>query len=62
VRQAVAGSGGTVGIHPVLMCNSDHANFTAKRISTLRLVTGFDEPQSNLRHMLRDRPGTTESG
>lgn len=52
VRQAVASSGGTIGIHPVLMTNSDHANFAAKDIPALRLVAGFDEPQSNLRHVL----------
>ncbi len=52
VRQAVAGSGGVVGIHPVLMTNSDHANFAAKGIPALRLVAGFDEPQSQLRHVL----------
>jgi len=52
VRQAVAGAGGAVGIHPVLMRNSDHANFAAKGIPALRLVAGFDEPRSNLRHVL----------
>jgi len=52
VRQAVAASGGAVGIHPVLMTNSDHANFAARGIPALRLVAGFDEPHSNLRHVL----------
>jgi hypothetical protein len=52
VRQAAAAAGAAVGIHPVLMTNSDHANFAAKRIPALRLVAGFDEPQSNLRHVL----------
>jgi Iap family predicted aminopeptidase len=52
VRQAVAEAGGTVGIHPVLMTNSDHANFAAKGIPALRLVAGFDEPRSQLRHVL----------
>jgi Zn-dependent M28 family amino/carboxypeptidase len=52
VRAAVASSGGVIGIHPVLMTNSDHANFAAKGIPALRLVAGFDEPQSNLRHVL----------
>ncbi len=52
VRQAVASAGGTIGIHPVLMTNSDHANFAAKGIPALRLVAGFDEPQSNLRYVL----------
>ena len=52
VRQAVAAVGGAIGIHPVLMRNSDHANFAAKGIPALRLVAGFDEPESKLRHVL----------
>jgi hypothetical protein len=52
VRAAVAASGGAIGIHPVLMTNSDHANFAAHDIPALRLVAGFDEPGSNLRHVL----------
>ena len=52
VRQAVAEVGGALGIHPVLMRNSDHANFAAQGIPALRLVAGFDEPGSNLRHVL----------
>ena len=34
------------------MTNSDHANFAAKGIPALRLVAGFDEQQSQLRHVL----------
>jgi aminopeptidase YwaD len=52
VRQAVSAAGGSIGIHPVLMSNSDHANFAAKGIPALRLVAGFDEPASQLRHVL----------
>ena len=52
VRQAVRAAGGSIGIHPVLMGNSDHANFAAKGIPALRLVAGFDEPGSQLRHVL----------
>ena len=52
VRSAVAAVGGAVGVHPVLMRNSDHANFAAQGIPALRLVAGFDEPGSNLRHVL----------
>jgi len=52
VRAAVAEVGGAVGVHPVLMRNSDHANFAALGIPALRLVAGFDEPGSNLRHVL----------
>jgi aminopeptidase YwaD len=35
-----------------LMANSDHFNFARGGIPALRLVAGFDEPQSNLRHVL----------
>ncbi len=34
------------------MENSDHANFAAAGIPALRLVAGFDRPESNLRHVL----------
>jgi Zn-dependent M28 family amino/carboxypeptidase len=52
VRSAVAAVGGVVAVHPVLMRNSDHANFAAQGIPAMRLVAGFDEPGSNLRHVL----------
>lgn len=35
-----------------LMANSDHANFAQAGIPALRLVAGFNEPTSNLRHVL----------
>jgi aminopeptidase YwaD len=35
-----------------LMTNSDHANFAAAGVPALRLVAGFDEPASQLRHVL----------
>ncbi len=34
------------------MSNSDHANFAAHGIPALRLLAGFDEPGSHLRHLL----------
>ena len=34
------------------MRNSDHANFAAHGIPALRLLAGFDEPASHLRHLL----------
>jgi Zn-dependent M28 family amino/carboxypeptidase len=34
------------------MANSDHANFTTYGIPALRLVAGFDQMDSNLRHVL----------
>jgi len=65
VREAAARAGCTVGTYPILMTNSDHANFAAKGIPALRLVAGFDEPQSQLRHVLtaadtRDKVAATE--
>lgn len=35
-----------------LMTNSDHANFAQAGVPALRLVAGFDEPGSHLRHVL----------
>jgi hypothetical protein len=48
-----------------LMANSDHANFAAHGIPALRLVAGFDEPGSLVRHVLtaadtRDKVSTGE--
>jgi hypothetical protein len=51
--QAAAGNAGlSVAVHLPLMRNSDHANFAAHGIPALRLLAGFDEPHSNLRHLL----------
>lgn len=52
VRDVSARAGLPVGVHLPLMENSDHANFAAHCIPALRLVAGFDEPGSNLRHVL----------
>jgi hypothetical protein len=35
-----------------LMTNSDHANFAQAGVPAMRLVAGFDEPGSQLRHVL----------
>jgi aminopeptidase YwaD len=35
-----------------LMANSDHANFAAHGIPAVRLIAGFDAPDSNLRLVL----------
>lgn len=45
--------------HLPLMSNSDHANFAAHGIPALRLVAGFDRPESRVRHILSadDLPG-----
>jgi Zn-dependent M28 family amino/carboxypeptidase len=34
------------------MANSDHANFAAHGIPALRLIAGFNAPDSNLRFLL----------
>src|ERR1700730_9849350 len=38
--------------HLPLMANSDHANFAAHGIPAVRLIAGFDAPDSNLRLVL----------
>jgi Zn-dependent M28 family amino/carboxypeptidase len=35
-----------------MMANSDHYNFARHGIPALRLVAGFDRPQSNVRYIL----------
>ncbi len=52
VRDTTAAAGIPVGVHLPLMANSDHANFAAHGIPALRLVAGFDEPNSHLWHVL----------
>jgi hypothetical protein len=52
VRQAAAGAGVEVAAHLPLMANSDHANFAALGIPALRLVSGFNEPNSPIRLLL----------
>lgn len=47
-----AAAGRHVGLHLPLMSNSDHANFAAQGIPAMRLIAGFDEPQSALRLLL----------
>lgn len=41
-----------IAVHLPLMPNSDHANFAAHGIPALRLVAGFDRPDSRVRHIL----------
>lgn len=52
VRETAAESGTPVGTYPPLMTNSDHANFARQGIPALRLVAGFDAPQSHVRYVL----------
>ena len=41
-----------IGTHQPLMANSDHYNFAQAGIPALRLVAGFDDPQSNIQYLL----------
>jgi len=41
-----------IATHLPLMANSDHANFAAHGIPAIRLIAGFDAPDSNLRLVL----------
>jgi aminopeptidase YwaD len=52
VAQSGALAGTDIDIHLPLMPNSDHANFAAHGIPALRLVAGFDRPESRVRHIL----------
>lgn len=52
VQDAARAAGLQLAVHEPLMPNSDHANFAAHGIPALRLLAGFDEPGSNLRHLL----------
>lgn len=52
VARGAHAAGQPVAVHPVLMANSDHANFAAHGIPALRLVAGFDDAASNVRHIL----------
>jgi hypothetical protein len=52
VQDAAEAGGFSLAVHEPLMSNSDHANFAAHGIPALRLLAGFDQPDSNLRHLL----------
>jgi aminopeptidase YwaD len=52
VKATAARAGLPVATHLPLMANSDHANFAAHGIPAVRLIAGFDEPDSNLRLVL----------
>lgn len=64
VRESAAAAGTEVGVHLPLMPNSDHANFAAHGIPALRLVAGFDRPESRVRFILSgdDLPPVIEEG
>jgi len=65
VQEAAAAAGMTVGTYFPMMSNSDHYNFARHGVPALRLVAGFERPQSNVRHILtggdtRDKVAPTE--
>jgi aminopeptidase YwaD len=52
VRATAAQAGLPLATHLPLMANSDHANFAAYGIPALRLIAGFNAPESHLRFLL----------
>jgi aminopeptidase YwaD len=52
VRDTAALAGLPIATHLPLMANSDHANFAAHGIPAMRLLAGFNAPDSNLRLLL----------
>lgn len=52
VHAAAADVGMPVSIYRPMMSNSDHYNFARHGIPALRLVAGFDAPESRVRHIL----------
>jgi aminopeptidase YwaD len=52
VKEVAARCGPPLATHLPFMPNSDHANFAAHGIPALRLIAGFNAPDSNLRYLL----------
>ena len=52
VKDTAALAGLPIATHLPLMANSDHANFAAHGIPAVRLIAGFNAPDSNLRLLL----------
>jgi hypothetical protein len=52
VKDSAAHADLPIATHLPLMANSDHANFAARGIPALRLIAGFNAPESNLRYLL----------
>jgi aminopeptidase YwaD len=52
VKDTAARAGLPLATHVPLMANSDHANFAAHGIPAVRLLAGFNAPESNLRLVL----------
>ena len=52
VKDSAARAGLPIATYLPLMANSDHANFAAHGIPAVRLIAGFNAPDSNLRLLL----------
>ncbi len=52
LNRFVASTGLPIATHLPMMANSDHYNFARHGIPSLRLVSGFNEPESDLRYLL----------
>jgi len=52
VKEIAPRAGLPIATHLPLMANSDHANFAAHGIPAVRLLAGFNAPDSNLRLLL----------
>ena len=52
IEDTAARAGLPIATHVPLMANSDHANFAAHGIPAVRLLAGFNAPDSNLRLVL----------
>ncbi len=52
--EAAGRHGRSLGAYRPLMQNSDHYNFARHGVPAARFVAGFDEPNSNLRHVLTE--------
>jgi Zn-dependent M28 family amino/carboxypeptidase len=52
VKDTATLAGLPIATHLPLMANSDHANFAAHGIPAVRLIAGFNLPDSNLRLLL----------
>jgi len=57
VREVAESAAIPLNIHRPIMANSDHYNFARNGIPALRLVAGFDNPDSQLKYLLT--PGDT---
>lgn len=47
--------GRSLGVHEPLQTNSDHANFVRHGVPALRFVSGFNEPESDVKYVLTGR-------